>query len=231
MHIARFLTCNLTINLLLASLSFAAPPQTLERLDCGDRQVPVFEQVSSSWICGENSGANSGGLEVFDDNDQKVGTFIQDDKIVLAVDGFNFLARVSPDGDPLVPGTPLIQGAPRASGEPRHEIFFTTTDCSGTPFIERHHFFGLIYLVRAGDPTAPFEPFTRYWAVPASLHSSPSTISTQSKLTFNTFGLNWFCAPWPETNDFVESTRLTNDLNTLFTPPFRIMVSGETNGH
>ncbi len=61
--------------------ALAAPPQTLHRLDCGDGQVPVFQQASSAWICGNVNGAQI--PQVVDANNLLVGTFVQDDLVVM----------------------------------------------------------------------------------------------------------------------------------------------------
>ncbi len=220
MHVIRMFLFFLILSSSLIPVSLAAQPQTLDRLNCGDGQVPTFEQASSAWICGDVNRPKM--LEVFDVNDQQVGRYIQDDLVVLSQDGFEFVVRVkerpSSSEDSVVNGF-----HPSVLSPFNREIFFTTSDCTGTPYIARHAFLGLVYALQAIDPA---DQQKHTW-VPLTPNAQPMMVTVQSEIIINPFLTPPVqCLADTAPKEVVQASRLGTDLNQVFTSPLRLVVSG-----
>ncbi len=109
-------------------------------------------------------------------------------------------------------------------GADHRVIWFTTPDCSGTPYIRRQTFLGLTLAVRSLDPVDQ----ANYWVAPISLYSQAVTIDSQSKIMIDPFSFPPSqCIAAIDTVEVIEGVRLSTDLNQFFSAPLRLVVSGE----
>ena len=211
------------ITLLGTSLSFAKNKDSLANLDCTDGQVAIFEQASSSWICGSISSSKT--IELYDANDTQVGTYIGQSFVLLSIDGKEFLISAQESEEVGTSGI-FFEGL-QPLGTP---VYFTSADCTGIPYFLRTTFLGLTGAKRYLDPHSP--TFEERWVVPTTLYTQKIRSTVHSEAQFDAVGVGFpQCVAKTTTLDLIEGVHLATNPHQLFSSPLRLVISGGTGGN